>query len=245
GGGVGQYAVAEGAQTPGAGLQQGMHRPAVHRLEDLRIDLAEHAGIGDGNRQYAGGGAQAHGADKQQGPDDFRDAAQENQQRAHRPAQRLAQHAGATAPGGSGQGQGPAGQQPGGNRHHQRQGHAGGSDRPGLQGGSKQQPQAIGSGRRWPDSADAAAQPARAGGSDRQGLQGGIKQQSQEIGGVRWWPESGDEAAHLALAVGSQQHAQIQLGELDARPQQGQGHSGQQQPRQGGGISAVAGQHRG
>src|SRR5690606_22380702 len=122
-------------------------------------------------------------------------------------AQRLAQHAGATAPGGSGQGQGPAGQQPGGNRHHQRQGHAGGSD--------------------------------------RRGLQGGIKQQSQEIGGVRGGPERGDEAAHLALAVGSQQHAQLQLGVLDARPQQGQGHSGQQQPRQGGGISAVAGQHRG
>ncbi|EXF45186.1 hypothetical protein BAY1663_02398 [Pseudomonas sp. BAY1663] len=50
----------------------GHGRQRVDRLEDLRVDLAEHAGIGDGDGQHAGGRPQAHGADEQQRPDDFR-----------------------------------------------------------------------------------------------------------------------------------------------------------------------------
>src|SRR5690606_28346112 len=92
-----------------------------------------------------------------QGPDDFRHAAQENQQAAYRPAQGLAEGAGTTAAGGRRQRQRAAGEQGGRHRYQQRQGHAGGGDGQGLQGGGKQQVEELAIVLRWPEGGDEAA----------------------------------------------------------------------------------------
>ena len=53
-----------------------MGRALVDRFEDFRVDLTEHAGVGDGNRQHASRRPKANGAHEQQSPDDLRHAAQ-------------------------------------------------------------------------------------------------------------------------------------------------------------------------
>jgi len=151
--GTRQDAIAECRQPATAALHQGMRGTLVDRLEDFRIDLAEHAAVSDGDGQYTRSRPQAHGANEQQCPDDFRHAAQKDQQAPHRHAHQARPPARSAAPGCRAQRQGAAGQKAGGDRQQQRQGHAGGGNGQGLQGRGVQQLEELGIVRRRPEGA--------------------------------------------------------------------------------------------
>ena len=67
---IGQQTIKEDGDARAAALQQCPSGGLIHRLEYLGVDLAEHAAVGNGNGQYAGGWAQAYGPHEQQCPND-------------------------------------------------------------------------------------------------------------------------------------------------------------------------------
>ena len=58
-------------------------------------------------------------------------------------------------------------------------------------------------------------------------------------------PECRDEPTYFALAVAGQQYAEVQLAEMNARPQQGDGQKAEEQARAGSRVPDVVLQHRG
>ena len=73
--------VEERAQARAARLEQRARRARVARFEDLGVDLAEHAAVGDREREHAGARAEAERANEDERPDDLGDRAQHGEQR--------------------------------------------------------------------------------------------------------------------------------------------------------------------
>jgi hypothetical protein len=90
---LGSRAVGQRCKAAGTRREQRAGGPRVGRFEDFGVDLAEHAAVGDRQRQHAGGRSEAEYPHQHQRPDDLRNCAQEGQQRAPGGAQRAATEA--------------------------------------------------------------------------------------------------------------------------------------------------------